>query len=150
LHQVLQLAELTGKHLPACHPPSTRTPPSEMLRSPLSRRMRHLAGRRGERGSPSVSINPLSPPPNALHEGCHHQPEQYRAANTSRRSASALSQPSACQIPPATRCRRRGRRTLWQLPRKIATKRPQPWGAKPPGPSDGLGVAHQVGTFRSG
>lgn len=37
---------------------------------------------------------------NALHVGYHHQPEPRRAANSSRRGAPALPQPSARQIPP--------------------------------------------------
>lgn len=46
--------------------------------------MRCLAGHREEeRGSPSVSVNPLGVPLNVPHEGYHHPPEQHQAANSS-------------------------------------------------------------------
>lgn len=126
-----------GKHLPARHPPSTLTLPSETLRSALSQRSRHLAGcRGGERGSPSKSINLLDPPLNTLHEGYHHQLEQHRAANSSQRSPSALPWPSARQIPPRNSMleEEEEERRLRQLPGKTPNKCPQLWGAKPAGP----------------
>lgn len=125
-----------GKHLPARHPPSTLTLPSETLRSALSQRSRHLAGcRGGERGSPSKSINLLDPPLNTLHEGYYHQLEQHRAANSSQRSPSALPWPSARQIPPRnSMLEEEEERRLRQLPGKTPNKCPQLWGAKPAGP----------------
>lgn len=110
--------------------------------------MRRLLGT-GARGAAHPQVQILSiPPPNMLHKGYHHQPEQHQAANSPPKqrfpASPALRSPDTPPTPEEKERR-------WGSCQETPYPTSQPWGAKPPGPSVCLaGVTHLVGIFGSG